>query len=95
MAVEIVTLTQLRDHLGKYTRATWRAHRRFVISKNGREIAGLVPVSELNLLDSAAGKSLEFKALQIAEEMQRWRIVREGFEEMRALGRFDRGVQDD
>lgn len=81
--IQMVTLTQLRDNLGRYVRAAQHAQSRFVILKNGHERAGLVPMSDLTLLDNAATRSMDFKALQIAEEMLRWRIIREGMDEIK------------
>ncbi len=43
----------------------------------------MAPMSDLTLLDNAATRSMDYKALQIAEEMLRWRIIREGMEEAR------------
>lgn len=79
--IQMVTLTQLRDNLGRYVRAAQYDQSRFVILKNGVERAGLVPMSDLTLLDNAATRSMDYKALQIAEEMLRWRIIHEGMQE--------------
>lgn len=78
--IEMVTMTRLRDNLGRYVHAAQYDGDRFVIVKNGRERAGLVPLRDLNILDSAATRSMDYKALQIAEEMMRWRIIREGLD---------------
>jgi hypothetical protein len=54
-----------------------------VILKNGREMAGLIGIADLNLPDSASTRSLEYKAYQIAEEMLRWRLISEGLEQLK------------
>lgn len=79
--IQMVSMSTLRDRLGRYVHAAGHHGDRFVILKNGREHAGLVPVSDLNLLDNAASRSLDYKAFQIAEEMLRWRIIHEGLGE--------------
>ncbi|QBF30342.1 hypothetical protein CFI11_03805 [Thalassococcus sp. S3] len=73
----------MRDNLGRFLQdAAWNDHR-YLILKNGRELGGLVSARELHLLENAKSRSMEFKALQIAEEMMRWRIIREGLEKHR------------
>lgn len=47
---------------------------------NGRKLAGLAPVRDLQLLDRAVNRSLDYRANQIAEEMMRWWIIKEGME---------------
>lgn len=74
------TITHLRDNLGRYVRNSGYHGDRFVIIKNGREAAGLVSVRDLNLLDQASSRSMDYKAWQIAEEMLRWRIIKEGLQ---------------
>lgn len=78
--LHLCPITRLRDNLGRYVHAAGHHGDRVVILKNGREVAGLVPIRDLNLLDNAATRTLEYKAYQIAEEMLRWRIIREGME---------------
>lgn len=80
--IHLCTISQMRDNLGKYARLAGMGESRFSILKNGREVAGLVSVADLNLLDNAGSRSMEYKALQIAEEMMRWRIIREGLAEL-------------
>ena len=87
--IQMVTMTRLRDNLGRYVHDAEHDQSRYVILRNGREAAGLVSVRELNLLDNAATRSLDYKAFQIAEEMMRWRIIREGMAVER--GRDDAG----
>lgn len=81
--LHLCPITQLRDQLGFYVELVADGYDRVLITKNGRELAGLVPVRELDLLDNAAGRSMDYKAWQVAEELMRWRIVKEGLEERR------------
>lgn len=78
--IQMCSITQLRARLGQYVDHMTYSGTRIVILKNGRELAGLVPVRDLNLLDQAATRSLDYRAYQIAEEMLRWRIIKEGME---------------
>jgi PHD/YefM family antitoxin component YafN of YafNO toxin-antitoxin module len=81
--IQMCSLSNLRSNLGRYVRNAGHHGDRFVILKNGREMAGLIGVADLNLLDSASTRSLEYKAYQIAEEMLRWRLIKEGLEQLK------------
>lgn len=72
-----VTLSQARDRLGHYIREAGHNGHRVLIRRNGREAAALVSVTDFNLLLDA-GKSMEFKSFQVAEELHRWRSLHEG-----------------
>jgi len=80
--LHLCPISRLRDRLGTYVRHVARDGDRVLITRNGRELAGLVPMTELALLDQAANRSLDYKAWQVAQELMRWRIVREGLEEL-------------
>ena len=81
--LHLCPITRLRDRLGLYVRLVAHDGDRVMITRNGRELAGLVPARELTLLDDAAGRSMDYKAYQVAQELMRWRIVKEGLEEVR------------
>jgi len=81
--LHLCPITRLRDQLGMYVDLVAHDHDRVLITKNGTELAGLVPARELELLDNAASRSMDYKAYQVAQELMRWRIVREGLEEGR------------
>ncbi|MDX2483872.1 MAG: type II toxin-antitoxin system Phd/YefM family antitoxin [Pseudodonghicola sp.] len=78
--LHLCPITRLRDQLGRYVQLVARDHDRVLITRNGRELAGLVPAHELELLDAASTRSMDYKAYQVAQEMLRWRIVKEGLE---------------
>lgn len=78
--LHLCPITRLRDRLGSYVQLVAHDGERVLITRNGRELAGLVPAHELTLLDEAAGRSMDYKAYQVAQELMRWRIVKEGLE---------------
>ncbi len=80
--LHLCPITRLRDRLGTYVQQVAQDGDRVLILKNGRELAGLVPAGELILLDQAANRSLDYKAWQVAQELMRWRIVKQGLEEL-------------
>ncbi len=80
--IQMCSLSTLRSNLGRYVHKAGHHGDRIVILKNGREVAGLVGVGDLNLLDNAATRSLEYKAYQVADEMLRWRLIKEGLEQV-------------
>lgn len=78
--IHLCPISQLRDRLGSYVQAVARDGDRVVITRSGREVAALVPMRELTLLDTASTRSMEYKAWQVAQELMRWRIVKEGLQ---------------
>lgn len=78
--LHLCPITRLRDRLGTYVQLVARDGERVLITRNGQDLAGLVPAHELALLDEAAGRSMDYKAWQVAQELMRWRIVKEGLE---------------
>ncbi|TDK41116.1 type II toxin-antitoxin system prevent-host-death family antitoxin [Antarcticimicrobium luteum] len=81
--LHLCPITRLRDRLGLYVQLVARDGERVLITRNGHELAGLVPARELALLDDADSRSMDYKAWQVAQEMLRWRIVKEGLEAVR------------
>ena len=84
--LHLCPISRLRDRLGRHVRQVAHDGNRVLITRNGRELAGLVPVAELALLDQAANRSMDYRAWQVAQELLRWRIVKEGLEELRTEG---------
>jgi hypothetical protein len=79
--IEHCTLTQLRDNLGRFAQSAALGDARFAILRNGREVGGLVSARDLAMLDNAMSRTMEYKAVQVAEELMRWRLIREGLED--------------
>ncbi|GAA6191807.1 hypothetical protein DS909_20950 [Phaeobacter gallaeciensis] len=84
--IKLCSITRLRDNLGKFVHDADYHQDRFLILKNGREVAGLVPVRDVKLLDNATNRSMDYKAYQVAEELMRWRIIKEGMERFEPRG---------
>lgn len=78
----IIPISQLRDRLGHYVTQAEREGVPTLIRRGRREAGALVSVRELDLLRNAREGRLEFKAHSVAEEMLRWRIIREGMAEL-------------
>ncbi len=75
-----LTALQFRSQFSECLTQTWRTGDRFLIVRHGRDVAALVSVEDMDLLEDVEGKSLSYKRFQIEEAQRRWEALKAGLD---------------